>query len=89
MFKKASHEKWPFITIDEKGDICLNSEIHRTVVKRFDWWTVGRDQLMWKGGAQCRLPLIFPNIWQLDLVHKWGDTFAGVFLKIMLCLGFW
>ena len=33
MFKKAYHEKWPFITIDEKGDTCLNSEVHSTVVK--------------------------------------------------------
>ena len=32
-FKKASHEKLLFITIDKKGDTCMNSEIHSTVVK--------------------------------------------------------
>ena len=32
MFKKAEHEKWPFVTIDEKGDICMNSEVDCTIV---------------------------------------------------------
>ena len=32
-FKKAYHEKWPFVTIDEEGDTCVNSEVHVTVVK--------------------------------------------------------
>ena len=32
-FKKASHEKWPFVTVDEKGDTCENSEVHSIVVK--------------------------------------------------------
>ena len=32
-FKKASHVKWPFVTIDEKGDTCVNSEVLSTVVK--------------------------------------------------------
>ena len=39
-FKKASHEKWPFPTIDEKVDTCLNSEVHTTVVKWLDWQTI-------------------------------------------------
>ena len=43
-FKKASHEKWPFITIDEKGDTCVNSEVCSTVVKWLDWQTVEHDQ---------------------------------------------
>ena len=30
--KKAYHEKWPFITINEEGDTCVNSEVGRTVV---------------------------------------------------------
>ena len=25
-FKKASHERWPFVNTDEKGDTCVNSE---------------------------------------------------------------
>ena len=33
MFKKASHEKWPFVTVDEKDDTCLNSEVRSAVVK--------------------------------------------------------
>ena len=32
MFKKAYHEKWPFVTIGEEGDICMNSEVRSTVV---------------------------------------------------------
>ena len=32
-FKKASHEKWPLVTIGEKGDTCVNSEVRSTVVK--------------------------------------------------------
>ena len=32
-FKKAYHEKWPFITTDEKGDTCMNSEVRSSVVK--------------------------------------------------------
>ena len=32
-FKKTYHEKWPFVTIDEEGDTCVNSEVHSTVVK--------------------------------------------------------
>ena len=31
-FKKAYHEKWPFVTIGEEGDICMNSEVRSTVV---------------------------------------------------------
>ena len=31
-FKKAYHEKWPFITVDEEGDTCVNSEVHSSVV---------------------------------------------------------
>ena len=31
--KKACHKKWPFVTIDEKGDTCLNSDVRSTVVK--------------------------------------------------------
>ena len=38
--KKAYHEKWPFITLDEKGDTCVNSEVLSTVVKWLDWRTV-------------------------------------------------
>ena len=43
-FKKACHEKWPFVTIDEKGDSCMNSEVHRTIVKWLDWQTMEHDQ---------------------------------------------
>ena len=32
-FKKASHEKWPFTTVDEKGDTCVNSEVPSAVVQ--------------------------------------------------------
>ena len=33
MFKKASHEKWPFVTIDMKGYTYVNSKVGSTVVK--------------------------------------------------------
>ena len=33
MFRKAFHEKWPFITVDEKGDTGMNSEVSSAVVK--------------------------------------------------------
>ena len=66
MFKRAYHEKWPLVTINEKGDTCTNSIVHSTVVKRLDRWTVkcGRQtasQLreIGKGGVQCRLPCDF------------------------------
>ena len=32
-FKKAYHEKWPFVTVDKAGDTCMNSEVRSTVVK--------------------------------------------------------
>ena len=32
-FKKAYHEKWPFVTVDKEGDTCVNSEVRSTVVK--------------------------------------------------------
>ena len=32
-FKKAYHEKWPLVTVDQKGDICVNSEVRSSVVK--------------------------------------------------------
>ena len=32
MFKKVYHEKWPLVTIDKKGDTCMNSEASSTVV---------------------------------------------------------
>ena len=32
-YKKAYHEKQPFVTVDEKGNTCMNSEVHSTVVK--------------------------------------------------------
>ena len=38
MFKKAYDEKWPFATIDVKGDTCSS------VMKWLDWWTVECDQ---------------------------------------------
>ena len=67
-FKKAYPEKWPFVTVDEKGDTSVNSEVHSTVVKRLDWRTVNHDQQnksfqlcrINKGEAQCRLPYDFP-----------------------------
>ena len=31
-FKKAYHEKWPFITVDKEDDTCVNSEVCGTVV---------------------------------------------------------
>ena len=31
-FKKAYHEKWPFITVDKEDDTCVNSEVCSTVV---------------------------------------------------------
>ena len=44
MFEKACNEKWPLVTIDEKGDtsVNVNSEARSrsTVVKWLDWWTV-------------------------------------------------
>ena len=33
MFKKAYHEKWPFVSVDEEGDTCVNSEVRSSVVK--------------------------------------------------------
>ena len=66
MFKRAYHEKWPLVTINEKGDTCTNSIVHSTVVKRLDRWTVKcgwqtASQLreIGKGGVQCRLPCDF------------------------------
>ena len=42
MFMKASRERWPFITIDKKGDICVNSEIcSHEMIELADsraWW---------------------------------------------------
>ena len=32
MFKKAYHEKWPFVTIEEEGGTSVNSEVRSTVV---------------------------------------------------------
>ena len=32
-FKTANNEKLPFVTVDEEGDTCVNSEVHVTVVK--------------------------------------------------------
>ena len=33
MFKKAYHEKWPYVTIDKEGDTCMKSKVRSTVVK--------------------------------------------------------
>ena len=63
-FSKASHEKWPFVTIDEKGDTCVNSEVRSTVVTWLDWQTVEHDwqkqrsQLCGIDKVAC--PVIFP-----------------------------
>ena len=32
-FKKAYLEKWLFLIIEEKGDTCVDSEVHCSVVK--------------------------------------------------------
>ena len=32
-FKKAYHEECPFVTVDEEGDTCVNSEVSSTDVK--------------------------------------------------------
>ena len=114
MFKKAYHEKWPCITVDEKSYTCVNSEVCSTVVKWLDWltlaWTLKFTVLLWndwtgwqsslicvqhsqlyrigKRGSQCRLPCNCPENLVLDFFNKCRDTFADVFLKIMLCFGF-
>ena len=31
--KKVHLEKWPFATVDEKGDTCVNSEVSSSIVK--------------------------------------------------------
>ena len=96
-FKKAYHEKLPFITVDEKGDTCMNSEVCNTVVKWLDWptsqaWLANSilgymDSL--RGvpsvGLPCGVP-IKSGYWNY---FKHLDTFADVFLKMMLCSGFW
>ena len=33
MFKKAYHEKWLFVTVNEADDTSVNSEVCSTVVK--------------------------------------------------------
>ena len=59
MFQKAPHKKWPFVTIDQKGDTCRNSEVRSTVVKRLDWQRVEREwqkqgsQLCGVGEVDC------------------------------------
>ena len=32
-FKKAYHEKWPLVTVDEEGDACVDSEVRSSFVK--------------------------------------------------------
>ena len=32
-FKKASHEKWPFVTVDKIGDTFVNFEVPSAVVQ--------------------------------------------------------
>ena len=32
-FKKVHHEKWFLATTDKKGDTCVNSEVHSSVMK--------------------------------------------------------
>ena len=66
-FEKACHEKWLSVTIDEKGDTCMDSEVCSTVMKWLDWLTVEHDQQtasqlhgIGKGGVQCRFPFDFP-----------------------------
>ena len=43
-FKKVYHKEWSFVTIDEKGDTCVNSEVCSNVVKLLDWCPVERVQ---------------------------------------------
>ena len=33
VFKKAYHESGLIVTMDKKGDTCMNSEVHSTVAK--------------------------------------------------------
>ena len=64
MFKKAFHEKWPFVTIDKKGDSCLSSEVRSTVVKWLDWQTIERDRQkqhsQLRGICKVNYPMSFP-----------------------------
>ena len=65
--RKAYHEKWPLITIDEKGDMAW---ILKFAVLSCNDWTGGQlsvigkqhSQLrgIGKGSAPCRLPCDFP-----------------------------
>ena len=43
-FKKEYHGKWPFVTVNEKCDTFIKSEVRKTVVKRLNWRTVKLDQ---------------------------------------------
>ena len=82
-FKRINHEKWSFPTVDEKGDICVNSEV---VVVLWNDWTGGQLSVigkqcsqLWgigKGGAQHRLPCDFPV--------KSGSQIY--FIKVGICL---
>ena len=75
-FKKAYHEGWPIVTIDKKGDVI--SKQHSQLCR------------MGKGGVQCRIALRFSHkICWLEFLHRCGDTYADVLLKIMLCSRFW
>ena len=66
-FEKAYHEKWLFVTIDKKGDTCVNSEVRSSVMKWLDWQTVKRDRLtaysaVWNQYKRCTMydcPVIF------------------------------
>ena len=53
-FKKAYHEKWPFVTVDEEGDTYVNSEVHSTVVIWLNWRIVECDWQTMFSAAQNR-----------------------------------
>ena len=44
-FMKEYLEKWSFITVDEKGDTCMNSEVRTAVLKWLDWRMFECDKL--------------------------------------------
>ena len=79
-FKKASHEKWPFVIIDEKGDTCMKFPL-----LLWNGWTGG--QWAWLARTafsavqnwQGRLPCDFPG--------KSGSQiyFINLGIRLLIC----
>ena len=86
---KAYCEKWPFITVDERGDTCVNSELCSSVMKMIG---LADSQVWLANSILCCVESVreVHNVgWPCDFPIKYGIRKCFINVGICLLMCFW